>query len=108
MNKKTALRLVKDELTRATSDFGPMHSPHEGYAVLKEEVDELWTEVRDGNGRGHRGLSEAVQCAAMSLRYLIDLCDDATADEHDRKVVEHERKAESTPRYEMNWGGYSG
>ena len=35
-------KLVKDELIRARKNHGPMLSVHEGYAVLLEEVDELW------------------------------------------------------------------
>ena len=88
MKRKTALRLVREELDRAQSAFPPMASPHEGYAILREEVDELWTEIKDGNGRTDRGVSEAVQSAAMALRYLIDLCDDPAAEDHEQKVEE--------------------
>lgn len=35
-----------EEFDRATSMHGPMHSLHEAYAALAEEVDELWDGVR--------------------------------------------------------------
>lgn len=38
---------VAQELTRARSKHPqPHHSPHESFAVLFEEVDEFWEEVR--------------------------------------------------------------
>jgi hypothetical protein len=47
------------------------HSGHEGYAVLKEELEELWEAVKsDDTAHARR---EAVQIAAMALRYLTDL-----------------------------------
>lgn len=78
--------MVQAELKRAQSAHDPMSSAHEGYAVLQEEVDELWAEIKADRGTSHRGVSEAVQIAAMALRYLIDLCDGQSAAQHDRKV----------------------
>ena len=37
--------LVKVELAAAHETFPPFHSAHEGWAVLKEEVEELETEA---------------------------------------------------------------
>ena len=34
------------ELARAQSLFGSFNGPHEGWAVIFEELDELWDEVR--------------------------------------------------------------
>ena len=44
---------VKGELLSATEKFGPFNSTHEGYAVIKEELDELWDEIKK-NGNEHR------------------------------------------------------
>lgn len=106
MKTKTAFRLVEDELERATKQFGTFHTPHEGFAVLQEEVDELWDEVKAGTSKGHRGISEAVQAAAMAIRFLIDLCDES-------EVIYHERKAKGLPlnprpKSSYTSGGYSG
>lgn len=69
-----ALREVIEELARARRAFAPMHSAHEGWAVLYEEVCELWEAVR-ANDRPQQRL-EAVQVAAMAMRMLIDVLPD--------------------------------
>jgi hypothetical protein len=89
---QTAMKLVMDELERATEGHPKMRSPHEGFAILQEEVDELWTEVKANQGTTDRGVSEAVQTAAMAFRYLIDLCAEKSATQHERKVAQHIEK----------------
>jgi hypothetical protein len=74
---------VVEELQRALVNFPTFHSPHEGLAVLEEEVAELRRVVHE-NKKGTRGFEndtvrrrftgEAVHCAAMALRCLVDLC----------------------------------
>lgn len=64
---------VLDEVDSAMSQHAPMNSPHEGYAVIKEEVDELWEEVKMNCGRYGSAREEAIQIAAMAIRYLYDL-----------------------------------
>ena len=66
-----ALAVVRAELIRATQKFGPFNSAHEGFAVLLEEVDELWDEVKGNNRSLQR--EEAVQVAAMAVRFLVDV-----------------------------------
>lgn len=70
---------VLDELRRARSKFPKFNSAHEGYAVLLEEVDELWDEVKHGSRE--RQCNEAVQVAAMALRFLIDVCGEEWGDD---------------------------
>lgn len=67
------------ELTRARHKFGKFASAHEGYAVLREEVDELWDEVKR-NGSKERMRAEAIQVAAMALRFVEDLCEEDRRD----------------------------
>jgi hypothetical protein len=64
------------EAERATLLYPPFNSEHEGFAVLKEEVDELWDEVKKSpRKRDPAKLRvEAVQVAAMALRFLVDRC----------------------------------
>ena len=64
---------VRAEYLRAADKFPAFHSPHEGYAVILEELDELWDEVKANKGRRPAAIKEATQVAAMALRYLIDL-----------------------------------
>ena len=103
MKAKEALRLIEDELELAMSKHEPFNSPHEAYAVILEEMDELWEEVKANNGTTHRGVSEAVQIGAMAARYLADLCEQDAADQHEKKV---ERYVHAD--YGTSFGGYSG
>ena len=66
--------LVREELRRAMEKFGPFHSPHEGYAIIKEELEETWDEIKANNL--HSSCDEAIQVAAMAMRYLFDLMPD--------------------------------
>ena len=74
---RDALLLVALELDRARQLFPPFRSPHEGYAVILEELDELWAEVRakKNDYRRQAEAREAVQVAAMAVKFLSDLCD---------------------------------
>lgn len=71
----TACGDVMDELLAAVDKFPPFNSAHEGFAALKEEVDELWEQVR--SKQGARDVDkmdrETVQVAAMALRFLLDV-----------------------------------
>jgi hypothetical protein len=55
-----------------------MNSAHEGYAVLLEELDELWEHVKTNQKR--RDLvemhKEAIQVAAMATRFALDICNE--------------------------------
>jgi hypothetical protein len=65
-----ALELIRLELARATEKHpGKFNSAHEGFAVLKEEVDELWDEVRANNRELQ--IAEVTQVGAMALRYIL-------------------------------------
>lgn len=67
------LSRVRDEILRAVAKHPPMHSAHEGYAVIQEEVDELWIEVKRDEGYSPEAMKEAIQIAAMGIRYVADL-----------------------------------
>lgn len=69
-----ALAAVRSELLSAMAAFPTFNSPHEGYAVLCEEVDELWDEVKANHGLSPAARIEATQVAAMAVRYIVD-CD---------------------------------
>ena len=63
-------KAIERELIKATKKYGPFHSTHEGYAVIHEELDELWEEVKKNKLGAAR--KEAIQVAAMALRFLVD------------------------------------
>ena len=67
---------VKDELNIAIKKHHKsFNSPHEGYAVIKEELDELWDEVKSQQCDRHQLHYEAVQVAAMAIRFIRDCCE---------------------------------
>ncbi len=65
---------IDDELWSARNKFSNMNSAHEGYAVILEELDELWDEVKSKNPDKARMREEAIQVAAMAARFVEDLC----------------------------------
>ncbi len=64
---------VEDELFEAVRQFPPFNSPHEGYAVIREELEELWEHAKSNTGLSPEALQEAIQVATMAVRYFIDL-----------------------------------
>lgn len=85
---------IEQELLSIPEEFQKdFNSTHEGYAVLLEEVDELWDEVKHGEKRAFscdsfgtlvsaesaksihksRMRNEAVQVAAMAIRFIQEL-----------------------------------
>lgn len=74
MNLSKAVELVTQEFRSATEKHGSFNSAHEGYAVLLEEVDELWDEVKKKTKKrsSEKLRNEAKQCAAMALRFMVD------------------------------------
>jgi hypothetical protein len=78
-------KAVEDEFKRASRKHKPMMSAHEGYAVILEEVDELWTEVKKNPAthldRQARMREEVIQIAAMCFRFLSDLYSEYPAEE---------------------------
>jgi hypothetical protein len=68
-----AVNDVTRELFQAIREHPFLNSPHEGWAVIREELDELWDHVRANTGRTSEARSEAIQVAAMALRYAVEL-----------------------------------
>ena len=67
---------LRIEVLSARRKHPPMHSPHEGWAVIREELDpELWEHVIHDTGRSPEARHEALQVAAMGIRYILDLID---------------------------------
>lgn len=69
---------VAAEVRRAEAKHPPMHSPHEGWSVIYEELEELREHVRGDTGRSAEARKEAIQIAAMGLRYALNLCSPET------------------------------
>lgn len=66
------------EAFKGRKNWKAANSAHEAYAVMLEEVNELWEHVK--TKQPNRDLEamrkEAVQVAAMALRFAAEVCDE--------------------------------
>ena len=69
------LFMVGQELETAGLEHLPLNSAHEAYAVILEELDEFWEEVRKNHQKRDRDRmrEELIQVAAMACRTILDL-----------------------------------
>ena len=71
-----ALGEISNEVLRAKTMFPTnFHNQHEAYAVILEEFDELWDEIKK-NQKNYdlpAQRTEATQAAAMLVRLMIEL-----------------------------------
>lgn len=77
MNLKQIFSEISSELERARFTYSDFHSSHEGYATILEELDEMWEEIKKKpHKRSKQKMrKEAIQVAAMSVRFICDICD---------------------------------
>ena len=60
---------VFEELVSANRKFmARFNSDHEGYAVIKEELEEVWEEIKKDNHQLAR--EEMIQVAAMAVKFV--------------------------------------
>jgi len=59
------------ETARAVTRFQPFNSSHEGFAVLQEEVHELWDAI--GSNDLVEAREQAIQVAAIALRFIAEM-----------------------------------
>ena len=66
---------VVDEVMRAEEMHNPLNSHHEAYAVILEELDEYWEEVRKKRDeRDSKAMrTELIQTAAMCVRTILNV-----------------------------------
>lgn len=71
------LNVVGAEVRRAEKLHPPINSLHEGYAVIAEELDEFWEQVRrKASDRDPVAVrTELIQTAAMCVRTILNVCD---------------------------------
>lgn len=81
MNDEALVALGQEAVVEAKGAihaWPPFNSAHEGFAVLLEEVDELktwvWTNQRRRSIPEMR--KEAMQVAAMAIRFVHDVCNE--------------------------------
>lgn len=71
MTLKESIELIKEELERSNEKHRDYFaSTHEAYAVIKEELEEFWEDVKKDNIQGC--IDESVQIAAMCVKFLMN------------------------------------
>ena len=66
--------LMKDEIERAILKFKPINSIHEAKAIIEEELDEFWNEVKKYPYANNQNLlQELIQIATMCWRAALDM-----------------------------------
>ena len=66
------LDAIAEEYRRTKEVYpNPMHSTHQAYAVLLEEVDEMWDAIKANDVS--QAKKEAVQVAAVALAFLLEI-----------------------------------
>jgi hypothetical protein len=69
-----------NRLDKAIALHGPLRNFHEAYAVILEELDEVWDEVKRIKSSADpvkpEMVKELTHVAAMAMRALHDLCPD--------------------------------
>jgi hypothetical protein len=61
---------IKAELQRATKLYGPYNSPHEGYAVILEQLDAAWEAIKVDDFKTAK--QEMVKVASGCVRFIMD------------------------------------
>lgn len=75
---KDIVALIVEELSRANKVYKPFNSAHEGYAVMLEEMDELFDEIRKKRPDKNRMQDEAIQVGAMAIKFIQSCCAEST------------------------------
>jgi tetrahydromethanopterin S-methyltransferase subunit H len=70
-----SIKTIITEYNHTIIKHAPFHSTYEGWALIKQKVDELWEEVKkeESGDSKEAMLKEAAQIGAMAMRFIIDL-----------------------------------
>lgn len=60
---------IEKEIEFSRCKFPPFHSGHEAYAVILEEVEELWDCIKKNNSDNNK-YNETIQIISMCLCYI--------------------------------------
>lgn len=76
MEIESIITEIKTEYERSKKLYNDFNSNHEAYAVILEELDEVWDEIKKtkeirGNENIHK---ELIQVGAMVVKYIENLC----------------------------------
>jgi hypothetical protein len=67
------MNTIEKELTEAREKYGAFNSTHEAYAVLIEEVNELWDVIKEKNKAGNDNSIEALEKKQKMIHELIQI-----------------------------------
>jgi len=73
-DKYDIINSIITELDRANKLYEPFNSPHEGYAIMLEEMDELFEEIKRKQPDKIRMREEAIQVGAMAIKFILSNC----------------------------------
>lgn len=76
-----SIKTIIAEYNHIIIRHAPFHSTYEGWALIKQKVDELWEEIKKEEAGDSKEvmMKEAAQIGAMAMRFIIDLgIDDKT------------------------------
>ena len=67
------IQKIHEEFNNAKVKHKDFETYHHGYAVILEELDELWDEIKKQKPNKENLKKEATQIAAMCIRFITDL-----------------------------------
>ena len=73
-NAAEAIDAILEEYSKASAKYPKFNGFHEGYGVLKEEVDEFWDEVKKKDRDREKLKDEAIQVGAMAELKSLGKC----------------------------------
>lgn len=74
MARSNAVEDIIVAYVRATGPLPLLHSTHESYAKLQEEMDDLWDAIK-AKQTTEQLRQKAVQVGAMALAFILECCD---------------------------------
>jgi hypothetical protein len=74
MKQATAIDRINNEYEYACKHFKPFTNKYNGYAVILQELDDLWLAIKEDH-ESYLVKQGATKVAAMALRFLTDYCE---------------------------------
>ena len=87
ISNRDIFEAITREINRATDMHGPINGLHEGYAIILEEFEEFWDEVKKKQKERHQAdwVKELIEVAAMCVRTIQDVTEVDTLEQALRK-----------------------
>jgi NTP pyrophosphatase (non-canonical NTP hydrolase) len=75
LRSQMVLLQIESEIIKSRRKHGKFKGSHEGYAVILEELDELWDEIKKPQRDLEEMRAECIQIAAMAIKFIEDICE---------------------------------